>query len=259
MNIALDSVFTHHHIKKIWAKATSSVEIYLLKISKCCLCGGNVTTFRQLCDFCYADFPRFNYQQFEGNLLNWPPIQRNVTHKHIDYLFALSPYLWPFDDWLKQLKYAQRFEHANLLAELLASQWKNSPKHENVHTANSDVLFTPVAIHPLRWCQRGYNQSHLIAKQFCRISQLPYDATLVHRIHQAASQVGQSGSARRKQLRGAFAVSPHIKRLPSTVFIIDDVVTTGTTVNEIARVLKQNGVKYVGVIAVALSLPQHGI
>ena len=237
--------------------SVNAFERQLLRLSHCDLCRSDVSSFHLLCDYCYQDLPQFNYQHFNGNLLNWPSVNQTLSHQHFDYLFALSPYIWPFDYWLKQLKFYRRFEYAKLLAQLLASRWCYDHLEQYQQIDYLDALFTPVAIHAKKWAKRGYNQSHLIARLFCRFNSLAHNGRVIKRVLQHTSQVGQTGAARRKQLRGAFTLSQAELALPETVFIVDDVVTTGSTVNEIARLLKQQGVKKVGVIAIALALPHN--
>ena len=77
------------------------------------------------------------------------------------------------------------------------------------------------------------------------------------RIHEHSDQAGQTGVTRRRNLRDAFALSPALtSALPEQVLLLDDVVTTGSTCNEICRILKQHGVKEVTVLSLCLSLPE---
>jgi len=237
-------------------KVPHIVERHLLALSRCDLCRQDVSQFHLLCEHCYQDLPKFNYPNLSNNLLNWPKIRSAISHKHIDHLYVVSPYMWPFDHWLKQLKYNQRFEFAKLLGQLLYRQWHTDICQITPPKVNDSILHVPIPIHPKRWSKRGYNQSHLIAKQFCRLGNLQYSNRFLIRVHHQASQVGQDGAARRRQLSGAFALNELDATMPESVVIIDDVVTTGTTINEVAKLLKKNGVKQVGVIAIALALPQ---
>ncbi|WP_448547003.1 ComF family protein [Thalassotalea fusca] len=237
-------------------KVPHVINRHLLTLSRCDLCRQDVSQFHLLCDHCYQDLPTFNYPNLSNNLLSWPKIRKAISHQHLDQLYVLSPYLWPFDYWLKQLKYSQRFEYAKLLGQLLYQQWHTDVCQQANTQLTQGTLHIPVAIHPKRWGKRGYNQSHLIAKHFCRLGGLRYSNRLLMRIHHQASQVGQDGAARRRQLHGAFALNAFDSPVPDAVVIVDDVVTTGSTVNEIAKLLKKNGVQHVGVIAIALALPQ---
>jgi len=88
------------------------------------------------------------------------------------------------------------------------------------------------------------------------IVQLPYDSGGLIRQKSTESQVEKSGDARRKNLQDAFKVTLDTALIPHHVLLIDDVVTTGATASEIAKKLKQFGVKKVTVVSMCLSLPR---
>ena len=101
----------------------------LRSISQCDLCGNNLccnSTHSQtlICSSCLDDLPLFNQEIIQGDLLNWPAINKALPKIYFDHLFCLSPYLAPFTQWLPQLKYQGRFELASLFTYLLAQQWQ---------------------------------------------------------------------------------------------------------------------------------------
>jgi predicted amidophosphoribosyltransferase len=95
-------------------------------------------------------------------------------------------------------------------------------------------------------------------KHICKKLALNYQNNLVIRHKATEKQVGKTGVERRKNLKNAFSLNPNLtmntKTLPEQVIIFDDVVTTGTTVNELAKLLKKSGVKHIIVIAIALAI-----
>ena len=239
---------------------------FLFSLGLCDLCGNYLSdkimpNQTLLCSSCFADLPLFKQELIQGDLLNWPSINKALPNSHFDHLVCLSPYLPPFTQWLPQFKYQGRFELASLFAKLLAQRWEN----ENLIKLASTVdLILSVPLHISKWQIRGYNQAHLLAANFAKKANISYLPNAIKRTHKNISQAGQTGAARRKNLRHAFKLSTeHLTdkkiQLPEHVILLDDVVTTGSTCNEICRLLKNNGVKKVTVLSICLSLPDNAV
>jgi ComF family protein len=238
----------------------------LSRISCCDLCGANVTNSvllgyslpqALLCQYCINDLPYFNQNLIAGNLLSWPAIHRALPHIHFDQLFALSPYIYPFNKWLGQMKYLGRFELANLFSALLCAQWQKMVTNKAaiaMEILPIDLVIS-VPLHVKKWQVRGYNQAHLIAKSFAEQLSLPYDANVVVRVKNNDSQMGKTGNQRRKNLADAFSLQEKLASHIKHVLIIDDVVTTGTTASEISKILKKSGAETVTLVTVCLTLP----
>ncbi len=113
-----------------------------------------------------------------------------------------------------------------------------------------DVVL-PVPLHPIRLRQREFNQSLLLAHELSRELRLPLLFDILERNRWTRPQVELDGEERRKNVRKAFSIKrpEQIERL--RVLLIDDVYTTGATVNECARVLKKAGAKAVHVLTLA--------
>ncbi len=110
-----------------------------------------------------------------------------------------------------------------------------------------------VPLHSSRMRERGYNQASLLAQGLGGKLDLPV-SNLLLRKNKTMSQVGKTEAERRENMKGAFAVSRlHFKEV-STVFLVDDVLTSGATFNEAANILKRAGVKKVWGLAFA-----HGV
>lgn len=229
----------------------------LLSFAGCDLCGARCTHYLQLCDHCYHDLPLFQEKLVQGDLLNWPAIHHNLPHIVFDHLICLAPHQTPFNQWISQLKYQGRFEIAQLLGHLLAEKYALLLNH---HHITKPTMVIAVPLHISRWQHRGFNQAHLIAKQFIKhlppLMSLNYCTNLIGRTKNTDHQVGQSGRQRRHNLSNSFSLNLEtIKTLPQHVLLFDDVVTTGTTASEISNLLKQHGVKKVTLMTVTISLP----
>ena len=124
--------------------------------------------------------------------------------------------------------------------------------------AAGDLLDTtdyilPVPLHYRRLAQRGFNQAGWLAQSLSRSTGIPTRVDGLQRTRATPIQGHMSASARRRNVSGAFRVNPrHAKTFRNRrIALIDDVLTTGATVNACARVLKKSGVSYVGVVTLA--------
>ena len=170
-----------------------------------------------------------------GACLRKPP-RYDVAHCAFQYRF-------PVDHLVRALKYHGRLAHARVLGRLLARSLNATPRE-----AWPQALI-PVPLAQRRYGERGFNQAIEIAKQLERQLDIPLRADAIERRRDTREQAGLDRDARRKNVRGAFAVRATL--FVDHVAIVDDVVTTGSTVNEVARVLKRAGVKRIEVWAVA--------
>jgi ComF family protein len=147
----------------------------------------------------------------------------------LDSCRALFSYQPPIDNWIHALKFGRDLAVAHLLGQMLV---EHLPSPE----AGTRVLAVP--LHARRLRERGYNQATEIARPLIQRGWLP-DRCGCYRLRHTPAQSALSASDRHCNLHGAFAVR---KRLQGEdILLIDDVMTTGTTLNEVATVLKEAG------------------
>jgi len=115
-------------------------------------------------------------------------------------------------------------------------------------------LIVPVPLHPRRLRIRGFNQAILLAELFSSRWQIPLDRHNLRRCRWTEPQVNLSASDRRANVKGAFSIQNSGLIHGRRVLLVDDVLTTGSTVEECARVLKNSGASEVAVITVARAL-----
>jgi len=114
-------------------------------------------------------------------------------------------------------------------------------------------FLVPVPLHYKRRIKRRYNQSALLARALAKISAPIFDPDILERTRSTPSQGGRSASGRRRNVQGAFRVrDTALDRLQgSKVVLIDDVMTTGATLESCARTLKRAGAKQVTALTLA--------
>jgi len=112
-------------------------------------------------------------------------------------------------------------------------------------------LIVPVPLHAKRLRWRGFNQSVLLARQIGRIYQVPMDPFVLMRGKETTPQTQLTEEDRRRNIRGAFAVNPEKSVKGKTILLVDDVYTSGATVNECSQILKRAGAEEVYVLTLA--------
>lgn len=212
----------------------------------CVLCGQPGVDGLDLCPGCYASLPgKANACMRCGMPLEQAGTLCGLCHRHPPpYLISHIPFFYasPLDHLLQQLKFHQRLHLATLLGQLMAEGLK-------VRGGPLPECLLPVPLHADRLRERGYNQALELARVISCHLGIAVDAELCRRHRSTAPQTSLDGDERRKNLRGAFVVRKG--ELPRHVAIIDDVVTTGTTVKELAKTLRRAGVEVVEVWACA--------
>ena len=216
--------------------------------SICRLCGTRLSAQPDLCADCMRDLPRLQHGCGQcGRSLSGTSNARHCGRcqrqpPHYDQTTALCHYQPPVDYLLKRLKFSSDLGLGPLLAGLLADKLRqrDHPMPE---------LLLPVPLHPRRLRQRGFNQAIELARPLGKLLGIPLDRTLCRRTRHTEAQSLLSTTARRLNMRHAFTVTG--KPAAAHVAIIDDVMTTGHTVGELARMLKRAGVIKVEVWVIA--------
>ncbi len=200
-----------------------------------------------ICTACFAEF-----NPFPGSGAGGEALKRLVReHFSEDQVPSDAWCLYPYrnsgqlHDALLALKYGGIFPIGALfgrkLGELIASGGQHAPFDGIV----------PVPLHPLKCIERTYNQAAKIAKGISGVLRVPVLDKLLVREHYTDSQTGLTSSARRKNVHDAFR--PGRLKCPNRLLLVDDVVTTGSTLIAAARVLRESGASSVAFATVALT------
>ena len=161
-----------------------------------------------------------------------------------DATLAVYAYLYPMDELVRLLKYGRRLASADFLSRELAQLLAH------VGTPVDCVLPLPLA--PARLAERGFNQAVELAKPVARQVRQPLALSAVSRRHDSAHQASLAWAARASTVRGAFSCQMDFSG--QHVLVVDDVMTTGATLNELAGVLKRQGAGRVTNLVVARTL-----
>jgi ComF family protein len=109
----------------------------------------------------------------------------------------------------------------------------------------------PVPLHPRRLRKRGFNQALVLARILSRTYHIPLDWNNLVRTRWTQSQVGLSARERKDNVRGAFAVLQSARIAQKTILLLDDIYTSGSTVDECSKVLITAGARQVDVLTLA--------
>ena len=218
----------------------------------CVLCGASGSKGRDLCIPCERDLPRIprpcprcgealpqggNAVALCGACQKRPP--------PFDACYTALAYVWPVPPLVAELKFQGKLATGRLLADLLGDALE-------ARCAEMPELILPVPLHPGRERERGYNQALELARPLGRRFGIPVNTGMCQRTRPTLPQVDLDRTARQRNLRGAFSLST--VPLAGHLAVLDDVVTTGSTAGELARLLKGAGADRVDVWCAARAL-----
>ena len=160
-------------------------------------------------------------------------------------------YAAPVDQLLLQLKFGARLALAPLLAELLHVAIQQQQAWD------APQLLCPVPLGPARLAERGFNQALEIARPLARLLDVPLQPRLALRVRDTRAQSGVAPQERRANLAHAFAIAPEHEAVlhGCHVGIVDDVMSSGHTVNALAAACKHAGAARVSILVVARTPP----
>jgi len=216
---------------------------------RCTLCLSPIEKKYLLCDRCELDLPSninacllcaIPLPKTSNPALTCGKCQKNPPHYTSSFIPKL--YASPIKELISQLKFHGNLPYAPLLAQIFI----NAIQHRQ---NNLPECIIPVPLHRQRLQERGFNQALELARIVSKQLKIPLNYALCQRNIATPFQSGLSAKQRKQNLKNAFSISgAHNYK---HVAIFDDVVTTGTTVNELAKQLKQSGVEIVEVWAIA--------
>lgn len=228
-------------------KRLKDIQGYLFP-SQCILCLDATPNGQLLCTPCTDELPLNDYGCAHcGKPLAVAVKQCGECQKSppsFDRIKTLYRYQQPVDRLIHELKYDGKLH----LARLFAEQLRNAVPAWIRQNGKPDLI-VPVPLHRNRIRKRGFNQSTEIARSAAKFLAVKLEQDLLKRTRETEPQTELPLKQRKKNVRGAFEVNGSVDGL--SIVIVDDVITTGHTVNEVARILKQAGAVRVEVWGIA--------
>jgi ComF family protein len=157
--------------------------------------------------------------------------------------------LGAFEGSLQEAIHRWKYEGKTYLTPFFA-EWIAEGLNRYWKPGSLDLLI-PVPLHPSRLRERGFNQALLLARGLSRRTGIPYRKKILQKKKPTVPQVNLGGAERERGVRGTFYVADKEELLGASVLLIDDVYTTGATVNECAKVLLEGGAERVDVLTLA--------
>lgn len=230
---------------------THSVYIWLKNKQSCLLCDESTDAPYPVCTACETELPWLGDQCQQCALpLAMSGLSCAQCTLHLpafDEVLAPWLYEFPVDSLITRFKHQGNWPMGRLLAQLLG-QFLQHRFDEGL--SRPDFLL-PVPLASKRLRQRGYNQAGMLADWLGTQLQLFVESRLVTRPLETPTQQGLDAKARKRNLRGAFAVVDEEKIKDKHVALVDDVLTTGSTADAIARLLIKAGARRVDVYCLA--------
>lgn len=151
---------------------------------------------------------------------------------------------------IKTLIHDLKYRHMRGNAEILGGLLYRAIAYHGI-LLSRDSLIIPIPLHPARERTRGFNQSYLIAQALGEKIGIPARNDILRKIKNTKPQMGLLREERLKNMTGVFIISDIAAIKEKTIILLDDVKTTGATLDEAARVLRDAGAKKVWAITVA--------
>lgn len=236
-----DNLFFNRH------KASGSFFSKLINLISVTVCAGCGQPGRPFCDRCYQQL-RWIQEPICvvcGNALS----RRNSELCHIcrsnAHYVRIRSAVWfegTICEAIHHLKYRNQFGLDKVLGELLVERWGD-------WLVSADFII-PIPLHPDREAMRGYNQAELLARHFAKAVHYPLELNALFRQRATSQQASLKGEARQNNVQNAFVAHP-LKVKSKRILLVDDVCTTGATLNAAALALLESGAETVFAYCVA--------
>jgi ComF family protein len=205
-------------------------KIQLVARPMCSLCGRpfpDASGLDHVCGRCLARPPQFT------RAWAWACYPREEAEDH------------PLRQAIQKFKYGRKVSLGKPLGRLMSQGCRDF-----LRDCEADVVI-PVPLHPKRLRWRGFNQALLLGRQMSRAYKIPLDPFTLRRIKATPPQTQLTEEERRRNVRGAFALAPGRSVREKKILLVDDVYTSGATVNECSRTLWRAGAAEVCVVTLA--------
>lgn len=158
-------------------------------------------------------------------------------------------YLYAYDSIIRKLILKYKFQEKSYLYKIFVKNLKNNKK-TYLFLKKYDIII-PVPISKKRLKERGYNQSSLLSKEISKDFNIEYNDKCLLKHKHTESQSSLNKELRTKNVEDVYSVKNQEKIINKKILLVDDIYTTGSTVNECSKVLRQAGAENIGILTIA--------
>lgn len=195
---------------------------------------------RFVCERCWSLF-----HVLEQPLM--PADQLDVLHNAAKY-FHQSLAIFPYSDQIQELIHLMKYRSMPGIATHFGRALGNLVQTQ--HMCHTLDMLIPVPLHPLRCRERGFNQATLLAREIAHVTQIPLHDKVLKRIRYTQQQAKFNKEERAANVRNAFRLVDESIVMHKKIGLVDDVLTTGSTMNECAKVLCARGAQQITTITI---------
>lgn len=205
-----------------------------LKRKDCLICDRSTNVHLNICDDCYS----LLIPKKEGVVNNFESVDRAYA------CFYYSPIV---SETLRRYKFGNQRYFSYLFSELLMEKIMNLKLYKEFEAV------IPVPLHRDTMLKRGFNQIELLTENVSGLLNINHYTDVLRKNRFTQEQAKLDSSMRKKNLQGAFVVENSNKIKNKSILLVDDMITTGATVEECAKALKESGAKKVIALSIATS------
>ncbi|MER2490907.1 ComF family protein [Catenovulum sediminis] len=215
--------------------------------SLCVFCDANSHANKLVCDICFQDWYEHSDFIHWGDILQFSSAKNSIEASGLSSVYCLAEHQPPFSQLITQYKYKADRIAQSALSQIIAAAPPKLPQFD---------IISAVPMHWTRLSTRGFNQAQWIAEQlspFIDAQLLP----ILQRNKRTKRQAELDAKERKLNLQSAFTLNKDYSVEGLSILLVDDVVTTGSTINTIAQLLRAQGAKQVSAITLSWAKLDH--
>ncbi len=197
-----------------------------------------------ICNTCFSSIQRASRERLQFEYEKKFVRENLISGFYSHFVFEKDKAL---QHLIHSLKYEKRFQNGYFLGKTIANQLQPILVEWKID------LIIPVPLHPIKKANRGYNQSTYIAKGISQFTSIHYKESILKRIRNTSSQTTMTLVERKENINNAFKACKESLIQGKNLLLIDDVITTGATTTECAKVLLEAGAEKVYAASVAIA------
>ena len=223
-----------------------SAFVYLLFPDSCLACSGVIEQGEEfICSICRVSFPRTDFHLYKENSLAEKFWGKTNVEYAIAYLFFKK------ESSVQNMLHYLKYKNTPKLGHILGN-WYGQELLDNDFYKKFDVII-PIPLHPKKLKKRGYNQSACFGEGLAEVWQIPHLENGIKKVTNTISQTKKSRIERYNNMKEGFVVSNPKEIKDRNILLVDDVVTTGATLEVCVNLLLESGAKTVSIATIAVA------